>query len=121
MKKSTAQPKADKKKTETLPAEDTSANESLQTENANEELVEENKAASTAQPKADILVDAGTVTYQVISSSATPNQEDKRLVKMTVKYPEDFKGKRYLKDGATIAVSPETAEQFEKKGIAYRI
>lgn len=61
------------------------------------------------------------VTVDLIRSSYTDPVEDNRLIKMKVSYPENFKGKKYMKDGDLIAVSPESAERFEKLGLAKKI
>jgi hypothetical protein len=42
----------------------------------------------------------------------------KNTVTIQVKYPKDFRGQRFFKDGDKREVSQESADQFVKKGIA---
>ena len=59
-----------------------------------------------------------SVTAEVIRSSATNPGKDPRLVDVKITYPEDYKGKKFFKDGATVSMSPESADVLIKKGIA---
>jgi hypothetical protein len=55
----------------------------------------------------------------IVSSSATPVEEDSRLVKVLIKYPGDYPAKKkHFKDGDIKKVSPESAEAFVKAGFA---
>lgn len=56
------------------------------------------------------IVEISTVPSYV----ATPNELD---VVIVVKYPEGYKDKKIIKEGETV-VSKESADLFEKKGIA---
>lgn len=64
------------------------------------------------------LIAVPLVTSQVIRSSYTEPVEDHRLVKVLVKYPEGYKGTRYMNNGQEYKVSRESAGQFVKQGIA---
>lgn len=94
-----------------------------------ENILEETQVTETAETieaaeeseSSAVTVEVPAVTSTVISSSATPAEEDTRLVKVLVKYPEEYKGRRILKDGKEYSVSPESAAVFIKKGIASKI
>ena len=94
-----------------------------QTKETKEEILEETLALE--QEKESAKVDMGHSTSLVLShgtiqyiSSGDDPKVDNSLVKVTVHYPKDFTGARYLTDGKTYEVSKATAELFIEKGIA---
>lgn len=58
----------------------------------------------------------GTITPDGDSQNNNPIPQ-KDMVLVTIKYPENFIGKRVLFDGMDYWVSPETAEIFRERGI----
>lgn len=82
---------------------------------------EDHNRESTAEVKPVIEMPAVKISVDHIRSSYTEPEEDPRLVKVIVEYPENYKDKKYLKDKQEYKVSPETADRFEKLGIAKRI
>lgn len=115
MAKKASQPKAN---TETAPEVNQEPASQQQPGGEKEQVEVKSEPAATDQPKTDMVMSRGTVTTHIISSSATPPQEDKRMVKVLIKYPEEYKRKKYFKDGQVVSASPETAAEFVKRGIA---
>lgn len=58
----------------------------------------------------------GTITVSAISSSPKPAYKNPNDVDFQVKYPEDYKGPKYMPEGI-VTISKESAEQFTKAGI----
>lgn len=69
---------------------------------------------------ADIINEPVTMgaTVEILSSSATETPKDPRMVSVKIAYPKTFTGDKYLVDGATYDVAPETADIFVKAKIA---
>ena len=81
----------------------------------------EEVAVAAEEKPAVATVEVPAVTSTVISSSATPEVEDTRMVKILVKYPDGYKGRKILKEGIEYSVGAEAAETFINKGIASKI
>lgn len=95
--------------------------QSEETPAINDTAVENTDDSKSSQPKTAVEMELPLVTSQVTSSSATETVEDKRLVKVLINYPEDYKGKKFFKDGDIKSTSPESAEAFIKAGFATKV
>jgi len=80
---------------------------------------EQNAAAKAENGEPPLEV--GVASVAVISSSATPVEKDPNTVTIRVKYPENYKGKKYLAEGQEYTVSPESAEALITQGIAEKV
>lgn len=58
------------------------------------------------------------VSVQAISSSASENLEDHRLVTVVAAYTDSYKGARPLEEGKQYKMAPETADLLVQKGMA---
>jgi hypothetical protein len=115
MSKSKSQaPKPDQEKQN---LEAVSPNDQVEATTDTEETKDESKSqAPKPEDNAQLMV-----TVEQIRTSHTENAEDPRLVKIVAAYPEDWKGDKHLQDGKEYKVSPETADQFIKAGIAKKM
>lgn len=92
---------------------------------ANGEAPEVNEVVTNIQPSVDITEEAKTIgEYDGLVSTVSVefdipvNTKDKDVtVKILIKYPEDYQGEKFHKDGELKDVSIDTAEIYIKKGI----
>lgn len=95
----------------------TTATESIGVEET--EQVSNQSSAIVSVSRRPMTISSGDV--QFMSRGAQPIGNDQSLVTLQIKYPEDYGGPRYHKDGQVCHVSEETAQIFIDKGIAVRI
>ena len=103
--------------------EDTPASSTGETPESDELTKEkESESGNTVVEKDNEEVTIGTSTVRFMSSNPGKNQvHQNSAVKFQVNYSEDFKAKKYWKNGDIIEVSKESAKQFEEKGIGKEI
>jgi hypothetical protein len=65
----------------------------------------------------ELAVDPGTQAYSQVIRTTGPDITggDTRLVKVKISYPDSYKGAKFLVEGQTYEVSPETAGLFIHK------
>lgn len=106
--------------TEETPAEvGTSAivEEEIVTEVAEEQAPSQTIVEAKAEVKSNPLpLSLGVITTSVITKDAPP-PVDTSLVKVLIKYPEDYAGKKYMQDGKVYETSKAGANEFVSKGI----
>ncbi len=69
----------------------------------------------------DKLAEESQHSLSVESSFITDTSEagvDPSVVKVLIKYPDDYSGRKYFRNGQVVECSKETADIFIKKGIA---
>lgn len=59
------------------------------------------------------------VHHTVSLEIGNPQEVKNNMVKVHIKYPKDFKGTKFLKDGDEKEMAPETADHLVKVGIAF--